>query len=541
MVGPSRPVLGHLLLVGLLLTAGNVSVDAVYPNPVTPGDAGEFVVLEVPDHFGERNLTLTDGEDSIALPNIETGQRVAIAGNATVAHALFDLPVYEVEDPLALSNNGERVSVKAGDRTLDSLTYPAAPEAELYRAGTWIRPGRSSVPPIVATDVPVSTFALPDHPRPVHDRIRAATDRVLVGGYTFTDRHLTRALIAAHERGVEVRVLLEGGPVGGITSVEAQAVRTLREHGIEVRFMGGERARYDYHHAKYAVIDGALFVTSENWEPGGTGGHGSRGWAVTLRDREMADQVAALFRADTAWRDAQPWRAVKPADPTFERAENTSYPARYGASRFRADRATVLVAPDNAGRAISRRLRNASERVWIQQVSIDPDGELLNETIAAARRGVSVRVLVSGAWFVESENRKLVERLRNLSRDEALPIRARVVEPRRRFEYVHNKGVVIDGRTVVVGSINWNPHSLRENRELAVMIEDPAVAGYYQRIYRADWRGAAWRVPWGFVVIVALALFAGLGVASRIGRFDDVDRDGDRVGSENEVESRRLL
>ena len=45
------------------------------------------------------------------------------------------------------------------------------------------------------------------------------------------------SLIAAHARGVDVKILVEGGPVGGISQEENMVIRNLSKNGIPVNMM----------------------------------------------------------------------------------------------------------------------------------------------------------------------------------------------------------------------------------------------------------------------------------------------------------------
>jgi hypothetical protein len=53
---------------------------------------------------------------------------------------------------------------------------------------------------------------------------------------------------------VTVRVLVEGGPVGGVSRRSAGLLDRFTEAGVEVRVVSGPHARYQFHHAKYAVV-----------------------------------------------------------------------------------------------------------------------------------------------------------------------------------------------------------------------------------------------------------------------------------------------
>ncbi|MFB6114464.1 MAG: phosphatidylserine/phosphatidylglycerophosphate/cardiolipin synthase family protein [Halodesulfurarchaeum sp.] len=497
-------VLVRVLLLSLLATSGNVTIQWIYPNPATDGDVGEFIVVHSTPGTNTTGLTLTDGEDSVALENISSGT-VAIGGVARIPRQFTDYAVYTVSSFLSLSNSGDTVTLRRHNRTVATLSYRNAGEAERFDGRRFTPIGRTDFGTVTARQVDSTAFVLPDSNRPIRRVIEGASHRVFLGGYTLSDSVLVEDLRTAKRRGVDVRVLIEGGPVGGMSAIQATQMEHLIDAGVPVRVMGGDRARYDYHHAKYAVVDDRILVTSENWKPGGAGGHGSRGWGIVLENERLADQLARVFVADSRWNSTRSWSRGKPS--TFQPADpsTASFPSRFDSVRTEVNSATVLVAPDNAKDAILRRIRHANRSITIQQVGIERKSAVINETIDAARRGVRVRILVSGAWFVESENRRFLRWIRELSRTQHLPISARLTEPRSRFEYSHNKGLIVDGRYTLVGSINWNTHSLTENREVAVLVDDRSVARYYRRIFRADWRGAAYRVP---VIVLATGFLA---------------------------------
>ena len=66
------------------------------------------------------------------------------------------------------------------------------------------------------------------------------------------------ALIAAHDRGVAVRMILSDDSP---TSAQANAVQSIEQDGVDVR-----KLSVPYVHAKTFVVDGALaYVGSENF------------------------------------------------------------------------------------------------------------------------------------------------------------------------------------------------------------------------------------------------------------------------------------
>ncbi|MFB6267249.1 MAG: phospholipase D-like domain-containing protein [Halodesulfurarchaeum sp.] len=507
-------MLARLALVALLATSGNVTIQAVYPNPAAAGDAGEFVLLHVEGNQSLEGFALDDGEDSVPLPAVNVSGPVIVTAGPPIPGLQRGRTVLQLSSFLGLSNGGEQVNLTKGNRTVDSLRYTDAPEAERFDGTRWEPPGRSTFEPVTVTDVNTTIFALPDADAPVERLLRSADRRLLLAGYTFVGQEYIDPLVQKHRRGVDVQVLLDGGPVGGITTPEVRSLDELTGAGVQVRLLGGPRARYNFHHAKYLVSDDVALISSENWKPGGMGGHGSRGWAVVIRNETVADHLAQVFHHDATWIDGLEWKEVRPSNPQNETPDNATFPARFTPVTTDTDRATVILAPDNAASALEDLLSSAERSIRIEQVSVSRDGVLLPAALQAARRGVSVKLLLSAAWYVERDNRRLAERIRKTARREGLPVRVRLIEPRSRFEHVHVKGVIVDDTTVVVGSINWNRNALFENREVAVILSDPKAARFYTRLFRADWRGAAWRIPWALVG----ALTGAIGLTVLFGR-----------------------
>jgi phosphatidylserine/phosphatidylglycerophosphate/cardiolipin synthase-like enzyme len=529
---------------------------AVYPNPVVDEDRGEFVVV---DTAGASNLTLSDGESSVTIPRPPPSNRTGTADGATranttvlavspdpnVARDRTDHPV--VAGDLALSNAGERLTLRHGNVTLDTVTYADAPEGERWLAsdrrqesGTrssgdhWRPIGYDPRAVHAYGETNVTAFVLPDAAGVPVETLDDAERRILLAGYTLSSDRVASALLAAHRRGVAVRVLVDDAPVGGIGGREAAVLDRLSAAGVEVDVIGTGPARFDFHHPKYAVVDDAALVTSENWKPAGTGGNGSRGWGVRVDSPAVAADLAGLFRNDSTGRDVTDWRDAR-AGETFETENATTgrYPTRFRPAEYRVDRVRVLTAPGNAESAVVGIVDAAEKSVEVIQPGIGSRHQpFLRATIRAAERGVEVRILLSSVWYSEKENERLVAWLNRIAAERDLPLSARLADPAGRYEKIHTKGLVVDDETVVVGSLNWNNNSARENREVAVVLDDPETGRYYRRTFDADWRGGGSdRLPAGLVAAVALAVLVALLVARREVAFDD-ETAGERDGRE---------
>src|SRR5713226_3453982 len=132
----------------------------------------------------------------------------------------------------------------------------------------------------------------------------AARSTIEVGVYTFQSERIASVLAAAAGRGVQVRVLLDGSPVGGVEADEHRVVGGLLAAGVDVRWLAGAPdvvKRYRYLHAKYAIVDErAAWIGSENFGNAGfpPDREGNRGWSAIAEDAELAAILRDVFETD---------------------------------------------------------------------------------------------------------------------------------------------------------------------------------------------------------------------------------------------------
>ena len=56
---------------------------------------------------------------------------------------------------------------------------------------------------------------------------------------------------------------------------------------------------------------------------------------------------------------------------------------------------------------------------------------------------------------------------------------------------IHNKGIVVDGKTVLVSSANWSSDGVLRNRDAGLIIHDEEIAQYYEQVFLEDWDNRA--------------------------------------------------
>ena len=117
----------------------------------------------------------------------------------------------------------------------------------------------------------------------------------------------------------------------------------------------------------------------------------------------------------------------------------------------------------------------------------DPDdpedwaNDLINAIINASRRGVTVKVIIEYRtyWDTLDENLEAFKYLREHGVDVKLD---------NDTETDHYKLIIIDGKTVYIGSHNWSESGLYYNREVSIRIVDEGIARELKEYFHQLWQ-----------------------------------------------------
>ena len=371
------------------------------------------------------------------------------------------------------------------------------------------------------------------------EAIASAKKTIRMRIYEFTNPKIAEALLKARARGVDVIIYLEGAPVGGIADQERFVLDRCDKAGIRIFFLGGTKKnpvkpRYRFDHSKYTIIDDRLaIVGTENYGRTGVPSintYGNRGWMVHIENPRFVKQLRAVWDADLALddqhkspfgdivdirADAEDTYGLPYRNPLFVPDESVQR-GRYEnpVSPVVADDVVgleLVLSPDtslNESSGVIGIIQRAKRTLLIEQNSIrrrwgklhddaDTEGAVpniaLQAVIAAARRGVQVRVLLDSTWYnvqgdEDRDNDDVAIWLNELAAEEHLDLLAKVINlETAALQKIHAKGVIADEHEVFIGSINWTENSFKGNREVGVVVTHPKIAGYYADLFRRDW------------------------------------------------------
>jgi cardiolipin synthase len=313
---------------------------------------------------------------------------------------------------------------------------------------------------------------------PMLDAIRQARSRISFESFIYEDGvvgdQFTKELSAAAQRGVSVRVVLDG--FGAALSNESE--EQLRRAGVQVVWFNLlrpwtlEEANYRTHR-KVLVVDGEVAFT------GGIG---------------LADHWLGNAQTPEHWRDTQ-FKVVGPAVRALEASFYENWIEAGGLSAPALDpeqpplgtgaRSVVIWSNPTGGASEVKLLYLLSLAGARRTIDIQSPYFILDESTrwsiqAARQRGVRIRVVTDGditdAMPVKDASREGYQQLL----DWGVEI----------YEYqptmMHVKAMMVDGAWSVIGSANFDNRSFELNDELTVGIQDRELAATLIRDFEHD-------------------------------------------------------
>ena len=292
-----------------------------------------------------------------------------------------------------------------------------------------------------------------------------------IGG-EFRDAFVDRA-----RHGVPVRVLLDA--LGSGPRLDRADVAAMRRAGVRVVFFHGwkpwNRGAIDHRtHRRILVVDGRVGFT------GGVGFADSWRGDADARDhwRDTQVRVEGPAVADLQGAFQENW-----SEATGETLAGDAFfpsPSAAGDARAAVVASSARYSTADVERMYAVALAAAGRTIDVANSYFLPDADTIHLLVAAAARGVRVRVLVPGKVndvpATKTAGRSDFGRL--LSGGVGI------------WEYegtmFHPKLMVVDGRFSTIGTANFDVRSFRLNEEINLASDDPRLAAALEASYARD-------------------------------------------------------
>ena len=338
----------------------------------------------------------------------------------------------------------------------------------------------------------------------VLDWLEGATTSLNVHVYQLSEPRLVNALIDAQARGVDVTVVLDAGSPGFWSDFDMinqyGMASELVKGGVTTYWFGdGGVEPYAYIHSKVAVRDGtSVWISSGNWKSSSLPAPGVRGnvdWGVLLENAELASIVLGQMAFDE-----EPLRQhIKPASASNEPMGWTMPTATaVDGERATAINATVngalLTCPDNCIDGLVDLIESADDELLLSLQYLDMDwswgwgdNPIFTALKQSAENGVRVRLIINGA-YLDQDVQDVVDTFNEVwNSSDGYDVSAVVMGEDDDVSKLHNKGVIVDGETVLVSSINWGNSAVNRNREMGLVITSVEVTTPYRVAWFEDW------------------------------------------------------
>jgi phosphatidylserine/phosphatidylglycerophosphate/cardiolipin synthase-like enzyme len=288
-----------------------------------------------------------------------------------------------------------------------------------------------------------------DTSQPILEAVNHAAKSLRIKMFTFSDPHLLHAVIAAHRRGINVRIMLNPARRSGETENEASR-KMLTEAGVDVI---DSNPAFDLTHEKSMVVDDDMaFVMSLNWETKNF--TETRDYAVVTKHGHEVAEIIEGFEAD--------WHR-KPFDP--------------------GEKSHLIWCIGNGRQRIGQFIDEAKHSLWVQNERYQ-DSVIIERLVRANHRGVKIHVLARPPHKLKKE--KLVEGVGGLRILDDVGIKVH----RLRGLKLHAKLLFADGVRAIIGSINLAPGSFDSRRELAIEARDGEIVDRLHTIVHQDWENS---------------------------------------------------
>lgn len=312
------------------------------------------------------------------------------------------------------------------------------------------------------------------------EAIRSASRTIDFSTYIFwagdIALEVAEALSERARAGIEVNLLLDGyGSVSVdrdlVTGMEQAGVKVARFRPLNWRDLKKSNNRM---HRRIMVVDGQVGFTggvgiAEEWEGDVEDPDHWRETHVRVEGPAVTDLMGAFLEN---WVEATGTLLSGPHLPSVPSHED-GVPAQITRS-----------SPTSGSTATEEiflaAILGAQERLWITTAYFAPREAFVNALCAAARRGVDLRILVTG----RSIDKQVVRVAGKQSYGPLLECGARIFEYQRAM--LHAKVLIVDDNWVNVGTANFDNRSFALQHEINLCARDPALVAQLEKHFLED-------------------------------------------------------
>lgn len=318
----------------------------------------------------------------------------------------------------------------------------------------------------------VTLFVEPDDTRkPLLDAINGASSSILLEMYQLTDIHMdpnvAKALIAAASKQVNVQILLFKDAYRSFRPPtpnwdDVMLFLSQGHPSLHVQENAAQLGPYALKHQKFMVIDdAAVFIMTANLSSSALGGN-NREYLIRDTDPQDIQALQTLFRAD--WNGEAVSASLLSTTPNLVVSPINSLALLTTLIRS-ATTSLYLETEEYNDPTITKALLDAVQKQGVQEVKLilPPLKPASSSSQQAQKSAAALAVLQHGGVAVKTDA----------------------------HYYMHAKLIIVDNTSAFVGSQNLSTESLTGNREVGIIVSNPAAIQRLSSTFDWDWNSVA--------------------------------------------------
>jgi phosphatidylserine/phosphatidylglycerophosphate/cardiolipin synthase-like enzyme len=281
---------------------------------------------------------------------------------------------------------------------------------------------------------------------PVIELIDGAKKSLWVKQFILTESAIMSALIHAHQRHVDVRIMLNPHRSSGDRANDA-SFKALRRAGLKIEW---SNPAFAVTHEKSMVIDGEVALIS-TFNMATKYFTETRDYGLVTDNPTQVAQVTACFEAD--------WHR-KPFEPDPDSG--------------------LLWSSNNSRHLMACFIDTAKKELDIQHPKF-VDATIVERISSARTRGVKVHLLCGGKHGISEWD--ILDTFASLRLLDRFGVKVR----RQKHLKLHAKLLIADGERAQVGSMNIDRSAFDLRRELGVVVGDAHITKSLAKVFEDDW------------------------------------------------------
>lgn len=269
------------------------------------------------------------------------------------------------------------------------------------------------------------------------DMIDNAKEKIYLEMYMFTETRIRNSIIKAHNRWVDVKVLLEKNPYLA-TNINNNAYEELKKKQVNISWSNTNN--YALNHSKMIIIDDLVIISTGNFTYSSF--TQNRDIFIFIEEKELVKNFLELFDYDFNW--IKKWVINK----------------------------NIVLSPINSRDKITKLLESAENNIKMQ-IPYFSDNEIVDKIIEIKnKKDLDIKVIIPTTAIEDENTKKLIQ---NWIRIFKIP----------KYK-LHSKAILVDDKVIFIWSLNFSYYSFNKNREIWIFTKNQEVINKFIEIFYED-------------------------------------------------------